>query len=131
MAESRTVRLRILVRDVNPGPKGRFGLQDRDGALVEGDPADGGRWFEFQAKARPDGGRARLTGPWVHGPASDRFAYVSWRGEDGDWTHRLKIPLDIAWSDVEAAGDGVLEAEARSAGSPRAEIDRSWTAASG
>jgi hypothetical protein len=134
MSDRRSVRLRVLVERTQPGARGRFGLQDKKGALAAGERADGDAIaFECEATARPDddGATARVTGPFVHNSGKERILYVSWRNDAGEWRRRLKIPIDeLPWAEVEAAGEGgLLEIRVRDMGRPRADVLSGWRAA--
>ena len=55
-----------------------------------------------------------LLGPFTHGPADARFAYLdigTYAGQtDTQWSRRLKIPFrDITWDVVKKASKRVLE----------------------
>lgn len=72
--------------------------------------------FELSVGAKPgrDAENPGFTGPFVQGPASDKFFYLdigTYAGQSNTcWSRRLKIPLrGISWKMVEAGQ--ILEAE--------------------
>ncbi|OAP23161.1 hypothetical protein A4R44_05807 [Amycolatopsis sp. M39] len=83
-----------------------YGLQDRAGALEPGTAlADGAVRYttEVGTRPRPDG-TVSYSGDHVHGPARERFLYLSFRPPGGtEWTRRLKVPLP------ERLGESVVE----------------------
>lgn len=125
-----SVRLRIICQSPpSPGPHGAvFGLQDNSttaewvvhpGRVV----ATRDLCFECDCRVRPHAttGSPNFLGPFVHGDASRRFLYLSWRPqgwrpgqpEPAGWLRRIKVHLSsITWEQIEksAADGGVLEA---------------------
>lgn len=112
MAGDGVIRMR-LVRDTDMPPSGDgsafvFGLQDKDGRIVEASrDGDGGFRFDFEleAKAGPDPQRPVFTGRFASGPRDERFVYLSWRRRDCEtYINRIKARLkDIDWALVRAA----------------------------
>jgi hypothetical protein len=88
----------------------RFGLQDKDLEIDVGrEQPDGSRIYEVEAPVIRDAnsGAPRFRGPFVHGPPSERFLYLTEMHEElGNWRikRRLKIQLrTITWEQIEAA----------------------------
>jgi Family of unknown function (DUF5990) len=104
------VRLRLVYRGGGPvgwrgGPEA-FGVQDKANDLVRGSPgADGSVVFDVSLQIKPEAGTAPVfVGPFAHGPAGERFLYLSWRNPTGEYARRLKLPLGgVAWTDIAAA----------------------------
>jgi hypothetical protein len=90
-----------------------FGPQDRDRHIAA---ADGSGRFRWVVRARRlAGGGTGFLGPWVHGPASARFLYLTLldqRPVPPVIVRRIKVPLaGIPWATVSAMGEGhALEA---------------------
>lgn len=125
-AGERTVRVVVVWPD--PRDDGEVGLQDRSGGLVEGrrEP-DGSLRYEADVRVRPGrgGGALDFTGPHVHGPAGERFLYLSFRRPDGSgWARRSKIMLPES-----APGEGAtLRVTVVDASGSRARLDAAgWT----
>ncbi|MEU0517552.1 DUF5990 family protein [Streptosporangium sp. NPDC006007] len=124
-AGERTVRVVVVWPD--PGGDGAVGLQDRSGGLAEGRRGpDGSLWYEADVRVRPGrGGALDFTGPHVHGPAGERFLYLSFRRADGSgWARRSKIMLPES-----APGEGTtLRVTVVDASGSRARLDAAgWT----
>jgi hypothetical protein len=121
MSASGGIRMR-LVRDDDtpPSPDGsacRFGLQDKEGRIVEAARDANGRFrfdFELVVKSGPEG-RPVFTGPFASGPREERFVYLSWQRLDGrGYVNRIKARLkDVDWPLIRAAQESgkVLEAD--------------------
>lgn len=103
------VRLRIVL--LQPPAGVEFALQKGRGSGYEmaQKQRSGGKdlRFEFTVSAKP--GRAAagpaFAGPFVQGPAGDRFVYLdigTYAGQSGTpWSRRLKVPLSgITWEMV-------------------------------
>jgi hypothetical protein len=117
------------------GAETTFGVQDKSRALHRGELLpDGGVRFVLNAQASPVEGRdeARLSGPFVHGPAGSKFLYLGWRPAHGPadgWTRRWKISLaGIPWTAIEQLRDDEpLIARVRDADAHRSVwLDREW-----
>ncbi len=114
--ETRIVNLRLTCLDRPPARIGgvavEFGLQDK---LQELEPGvvvnEDGVQFDLTIQASETGGRPsiRFRGPFVHGPPTVPFLYLSLRpagGPPNAWIKRLKISLaGIDWEQIEAASD--------------------------
>ena len=100
MSAKSELKLRIILEQP---PKGcDFGLQKGRGSVYEIVQtkrfAGKDLVFEFTADVKPDGKRsASLAGPFVQGPAGERFVYIdigTYAGQaDSQWGRRLKVPL--------------------------------------
>jgi len=126
----RRVRLRVICqRPPSPQQYGaEFGLQDNstttEWVICSGRAdASGDIHFECECRvrSRPQTGSPIFLGPFVHGDASRRFLYLSWRPrgwrpgqpEPACWLRRIKVQLSsISWEQIEEAlrSGGVLEA---------------------
>ena len=114
---ARELTLRIIVE--NPPQSVDFALQKGSGSIYETvqkqRSAGKDLVFEFQPKIKEGvaGGMAALGGPFVQGPARQRFVYIdigTCAGQiDSCWTRRLKIPLEGITARMIGTG-GVLEA---------------------
>ena len=114
---ARELTLRIIVE--NPPQSVDFALQKGSGSIYETvqkqRSAGKDLVFEFQPKIKEgvSGGMAALGGPFVQGPARQRFVYIdigTCAGQiDSCWTRRLKIPLEGITARMIGTG-GVLEA---------------------
>jgi len=94
------LKLRIILEQP---PKGcDFGLQKGRGSVYE--IVQTKRFtgkdliFEFTVGVKPDGKASPdLAGPFVQGPAGERFVYIdigTYAGQaDSTWSRRLKVPL--------------------------------------
>ena len=86
-----------------------FGLQDKNQELQLGRPlSEDELVFDFELVVqRHSDGTCNLTGAFAHGTRVKRFAYLTYKGRDGEsWKifRRLKVPFwTITWADVEAA----------------------------
>ena len=100
------VTLRIVLEKPPAGVD--FGLQEGKGsvyAIVGKQRSNGGDLeFEFAvtAKTGRDDGLPNFAGPFVQGPAGERFVYINIGTNAGQtntpWNRRLKIPLSgITW----------------------------------
>ena len=104
------VNLRLIYRGKGPvfwsGGPSAFGAQDKDEKLHPGQTfAGGGLAFDLALEVKPEGlGAPVFVGPFAHGPASERFLYLSWRNLTGEYAQRFKLPLgSISWADIRAA----------------------------
>jgi hypothetical protein len=113
---ARELTLRIIIEQ--PPPDVDFALQKGSGNLyetVQKQRSNGKEVvFEFQPSIRESpSGVAALGGPFVQGPARQRFIYIdigTYAGQaDSCWSRRLKIPLDSIPPKFIGSG-GVLEA---------------------
>jgi len=90
------LRLRLVL--VDPSPDVLFGLQRGSSEIVGAKRSTGDSLtFDFDLRARPEGGSLRLLGPFTQGPPSARFVYLNVGTYAGDptscWSRRAKIPL--------------------------------------
>lgn len=100
-----------------------FGLQRGRGSAYETvqTQRSEGRDLEFEFSIGVKGSEAMptLAGPYVQGPAGQRFIYVdigTYAGQaDACWSRRLKIPLTGITLDLITAG-GILEARVSGTG---------------
>ena len=109
--------LRIVIEQPPAGVD--FALQKGSGSACETVQKQRAKgqdlWFEFQPSIREgaSGGQAALRGPFIQGPARQRFVYIdigTYAGQaDSGWSRRLKIPLDGITAKMIEKG-GVLEA---------------------
>ena len=128
----RRVRLRVICqRPPSPGQYGaEFGLQDNsttaEWVIHSGQPrSNGDIHFECECRVRSHQrtGSPSFLGPFVHGDASQRFLYLSWRpagwrpGQPEPpcptWVRRIKVHLSsITWEQIDESWTrgGVLEA---------------------
>ena len=125
------IRLRVICRKpLQPQRYGaEFGLQDNsttvDWVIHAGQSQPNGDvHFECECRVRPHQrtGLPNFLGPFVHGVASQRFLYLSWRpvgwrpSQPGPpcpaWLRRMKVHLrSISWKQIEElTRGGVLEA---------------------
>jgi len=89
------MRFRVIVDGSPSSPELEFGPLPTDG-LCDGGVRrpDGSLAFGAEADVVETGGRARLRGPMIHGPASAPFLYLSVRRPGiGSWLYRMKVPL--------------------------------------
>jgi hypothetical protein len=101
------------------GQPTHFGLQDKNGILLEALPdADGALIYECDLKAKPGAGdTVNFLGSYAHGTPTARFLYLSWAyagRTPPHWIKRIKIPLSaIPWKQVEEAAQSqrLLEAQ--------------------
>lgn len=104
----RTVRLGVVCQIPLPGSyqgeAAEFGIQDKDQRVHHGRAqTDGSVRYEVDATVseRPGRMEPRFGGPFIHGPATGPFLYLSWRPsrpEGAPWIRRLKLPLaSIDW----------------------------------
>jgi len=117
-----TLKVRLLREAAPPGPDGsafHFGLQDKKGAMHDGDACDGGLTrfdLELSVATTSDGG-PDFGGPFVSGPRGERFVYLAWQRTNGaGFLSRIKVRLkDIDWPLIRAAqaAGGRLEADLR------------------
>jgi hypothetical protein len=106
-----------------------FGLQDKKGALAEGEILpDDLVIFECKAKVKP-GNPPNFLSPYAHGTPKDRFLYLSCRrAGDTAWIKRIKVPLSgITWEQIRSARCKILEATID--GSRAARVNVEWTSA--
>jgi len=120
----REITLRIVVE--RPPSGVYFGLQKGSGSnyetvqTVESKSAD--LQFEFNARVRQGkDGRPNFLGPFVQGPAHERFVYLdigTCAGQTNTpWTRRLKIPLrGITWELISPTTSSLATLEARVVG---------------
>ena len=86
-----------------------FDLQDKKQELQWGRPlSEDELVFDFELVVqRHSDGACNFTGAFAHGTRVKRFAYLTYKGRDGEsWKifRRLKVPFwTIIWADVEAA----------------------------
>jgi hypothetical protein len=93
------VRFRIVLETPPAGVD--YGLQKGRGPIYETVQVQRSHGsdlqFDFGAQARPAGMSSDFRGPFVQGPAGQRFVYIdigSCAGQAGTpWSRRLKIPL--------------------------------------
>jgi len=110
------LKLRIILEQP---PKGcDFGLQKGRGSVYEIVQtkrfAGKDLVFEFTVGVKPDGkGPPALAGPFVQGPAGERFVYIdigTYAGQaDSIWSRRLKVPLSGITTEM-IQSSAVLEA---------------------
>lgn len=124
--ETRTVRLRIVYDGTPPnvwdGVAKDFGVQDKDNVLHPGKAGrDGSVVFDVSIGVKPERTAAPVfLGELAHGPAKERFLYLSWRNANGAYAQRLKIPLGgITWSDIDKAQDKPLIGDVAASRKPR------------
>ena len=99
------LKLRIILE--NPPPGIDFGLQEGGGndykVVQKQRSSKGDLKFEFAVRVREGkDGQPNLLGPFVQGPAQQRFVYIdigTYAGQtDTHWSRRLKVPLlGITW----------------------------------
>src|SRR3954469_25527388 len=110
IAVSTSIRLQITCAAPPPathaGEPTEFGLQDKQQTLHVGTLLpDGALLFacEVAVKQHAATGVPDFGGPFVHGPAGERFLYLGWRPLGGAWIKRFKIPLaPISWEQLAA-----------------------------
>ena len=84
-------------------------MHDSQGVLIPGERlSNGSRRFDIGVVARRllETGAITFVGPYVQGPASDQFLYLSWRtpGSAKDWVSRSKFRLtSLSWDEMVAA----------------------------
>ena len=103
-------QLELLIVLESPPPGIDFGLQKGSGNNYETvqiqRSAKGNLRFEFSVRVREGkDGRPNFLGPFVQGPANERFVYIdigSYAGQTETlWARRLKIPLrGITWDQI-------------------------------
>jgi hypothetical protein len=104
--ESTSVTLRIVLE--KPTASVDFGLQEGHGSdyQIVGKQRSKGSDLEFEftvtAKTGRDNNLPNFTGPFVQGPADERFVYINigtYAGQTNTtWSRRLKVPLSgITW----------------------------------
>jgi len=105
-----TVKLRVVLK--RPPGNVDFGLQEGHGSAYQvvqkkrsiGDDLE----FAFTVTVKPSrNGSPDFAGPFVQGPAGDRFVYVdigTYAGQTNtEWSRRLKIPLNrISWDLIDS-----------------------------
>src|SRR6185295_10266917 len=99
------LKLRIILE--NPPPGIDFGLQEGSSnnykVVQKQRSSKGDLKFEFAVRVREGkDGQPNLLGPFVQGPAQQRFVYIdigTYAGQtDTHWSRRLKVPLlGITW----------------------------------
>ncbi|MBX3097203.1 MAG: hypothetical protein KF812_10095 [Fimbriimonadaceae bacterium] len=99
-----TVRLRVICE--NP-PASPFGLQDKDGTIIEGENLEGDRVaFSLELKAKQTEDIPYLTGSVAHGSPKERFLYLTKKDNFGRILSRIKVPLkSIQWNQIEQVLD--------------------------
>ena len=110
--EQHTVHVVILCHDAPDNP--HFGLQDKAQQLYPGSTQpDGTVKFECQLRAeRSSEGKPNFLGAFAHGTPADRFLYLTLQDSGQQIIRRTKIKLtSITWAQIEAAKNGVIEAE--------------------
>lgn len=127
-----SIRLRVICQRPPPPQQygAEFGLQDNsttaDWVIHAGQAyPNGDVYFECECRVRPHQSTEspNFLGPFVHGDASKRFLYLSWRPvgwrpNQPDppcpaWLRRIKVHLSsISWEQIEESvtRGGVLEA---------------------
>jgi len=118
------VKLRIVLEKPPPGVD--FGLQKGSGSNYEtvGTQRSRGEDLRFEcsviASADSDRSMIKFSGPYVQGPAGNKFLYLdigTYAGQkDSCWSRRLKIPLAGIPSGVLTAAEATLEARVRGTG---------------
>ena len=126
------IRLRVICQKP-PQPEkygAEFGLQDNsttDDWLIHAGQTrpNGDIHFECECRVRPRPGTGspNFLGQFVHGPAAQRFLYLSWRPKDWRpgqpcpsplvWVRRIKVHLSsITWEQIDKIllSGGILEA---------------------
>jgi Family of unknown function (DUF5990) len=92
---------------VREGEATEFGLQDKGGEVHTAARSSKTRSIftcELAVGTGASGGSPTLGGPFVHGPPSARFLYLSWRRVRGTgWIERIKIPLSIPATQIRTA----------------------------
>lgn len=136
MAEKHVLNLRLMVQGppvADPDVQSpEFGVQDKTQALHVGErQPDGALRYICPVTVRPRQGDAPpdFTGPFVHGPKGDRFLYLAWRGADGRWLRRWKIPLGgLTWGLIgqAQADDATLAATVVTGKQVRIEPQDGW-----
>lgn len=122
----RELTLRIVLEKPTAGVD--FGLQKGRGSDYETIQTQRSKGqdleFEFTVRARAPSKAAapNFLGPFVQGPAGERFVYIdigTYAGQTGTcWSRRLKIPLrGISWPMIEEVIEGKTLLETRVAGS--------------
>jgi len=106
-------QLELLIILESPPPGIDFGLQKGSGNNYETvqiqRSGKGDLRFDFSVRVREGkDGQPNFLGPFVQGPAHERFVYIdigSYAGQtDTQWARRLKIPLrGISWAQVKKA----------------------------
>jgi hypothetical protein len=101
--------LRIILESPPPGID--FGLQEGSGndynVVQKQRSSKGDLTFEFSVRVREGkDGQPNLLGPFVQGPAHQRFVYIdigTYAGQTNTaWSRRLKVPLlGITWALIE------------------------------
>jgi uncharacterized protein DUF5990 len=112
---------RIILEGPPPGVD--YGLQKGGGndfeVVQKQRSKTGDLKFEFSVRVKEGkDGQPVLLGPFTHGPADGRFAYLdigTFAGQTGTpWSRRLKIPFrDITWDLVRKASNGKRVLETR------------------
>lgn len=130
--QEQSIRLCVICQSPPPPQRygAEFGLQDNSTTaewVVQAGQAypNGDIHFECECRIRPHQGAEspNFLGPFVHGNASKRFLYLSWRPRGWRpnqpdppcpaWLRRIKVHLSsISWEQIEEAvrSGGVLEA---------------------
>ena len=96
-----TVKIRIVCGSPPPseheGQPTAFGLQDSKEEVHPGTKS--GKFIEWVCELTvkdPKPATPVFRGPFVHGPSSTQFLYLSWKrmlGASPPWIERIKIPL--------------------------------------
>jgi len=96
---SQRLSLKVTYRGKGPvkwsgGPLD-FGVQDKNETLHAGRVGVGDSLtFEIEADVTfGEDGAPVLSGPFVHGPKSGRFLYLSWRNATGEYAQRFKLSV--------------------------------------
>jgi hypothetical protein len=101
----------VQVTCINPptvGENMRFGLQDKNVKLVEGEASDDGSLrFTCQLTVKQTAeGKPNFLGEYTHGTVQERFLYLTLQAlHGGEWqiVKRIKIHLkSITWEQVQA-----------------------------
>jgi len=100
MPGTSSFKVRLVHDGAQPGPAVAgpvdFGIQDKKGEIHPGRPSKGPLLlFEIDISVKHSNAPL-FSGPFVHGPPSGRFLYLSWkkRGQhEHPWAWRIKMPL--------------------------------------
>jgi uncharacterized protein DUF5990 len=100
MPETSSVMVRLIHDGKQPGPSVSqpvdFGIQDKKGAIHTGKAyKDRLLLFEIHISVK-HADTPLFSGPFVHGPPSGRFLYLSWKKHgqhEHPWAWRIKMPI--------------------------------------
>ena len=132
--DTQKVQLTIECLQLPVDPHGRateFGLQDKQGVLLGGQPMPGGGLrFRCEADAFVVGDDLDWRGMYIHGPRGDRFLYLAWRELAGNtWIRRCKVSLTgVRAAELVSVAQSVhtLLAEVPDIAHARARIAHGW-----